>query len=57
MACFSVTGGKWIVSGSEDGKVWLWDLQTREVVQVLEGHGDTVVAVAVRFLLHRDGFV
>lgn len=27
------------MSGSEDGKVWLWDLQTREVVQVLEGHG------------------
>lgn len=38
VACFSVTGGKWIVSGSEDNKVYLWDLQTREVVQVLEGH-------------------
>src|SRR4051812_709392 len=34
----SVTGGKWIVSGSEDGKIYIWDLQTREVVQVLEGH-------------------
>lgn len=34
----SFTGGKWIVSGSEDGKVVLWDLQTREIVQVLEGH-------------------
>lgn len=45
------------MSGSEDGKVWLWDLQTREVVQVLEGHRDTVVAVAVSFLLQRDGFV
>ena len=39
------------MSGSEDGKVWLWDLQTREVVQVLEGHQDIVVAVAVDFLL------
>ena len=37
-ACFSVTGGKWIVSGSEDKKVYLWDLQSREIVQVLEGH-------------------
>ena len=35
---FSVTGGKWIVSGSEDKKVYLWDLQSREIVQVLEGH-------------------
>lgn len=45
-ACFSVTGGKWIVSGSEDNKVYLWDLQSREIVQVLEGHQDVVVAVA-----------
>ena len=37
-ACFSVTGGKWIVSGSEDNKVYLWDLQSREVVQVLDAH-------------------
>jgi COMPASS component SWD3 len=27
------------VSGSEDGKVYIWDLQSREVVQVLGGHG------------------
>lgn len=26
------------MSGSEDGKVFLWDLQSREVVQVLEAH-------------------
>lgn len=42
-----MTGDKWIVSGSEDNKVYLWDLQSREVVQVLEGHNDIVVAVAV----------
>ena len=46
-SCFSVTGGKWIVSGSEDNKVYLWDLQSREIVQVLEGHSDIVVACAV----------
>jgi WD40 repeat protein len=27
-----------VVSGSEDNKVYIWDLQTREIVQVLEGH-------------------
>lgn len=38
--CFAAfsTGAKWIVSGSEDGKVYLWDLQTREIVQTLAGH-------------------
>ena len=35
------------MSGSEDNKVYLWDLQSREVVQILEGHTDVVVAVAV----------
>jgi WD40 repeat protein len=40
----SVTGGKWIISGSEDGKVYIWDLQTREIVQVLEGHQGTSVS-------------
>jgi COMPASS component SWD3 len=27
-----------VVSGSEDHKIYLWDVQSREVVQVLEGH-------------------
>jgi COMPASS component SWD3 len=26
------------VSGSEDAKIYVWDLQSREVLQVLEGH-------------------
>ncbi len=34
----SVTSGKWIVSGSEDNKVYIWNLQTKKVVQTLEGH-------------------
>jgi hypothetical protein len=29
---------QYVVSGSEDNKVYLWDLQSREVAQVLEGH-------------------
>ena len=35
------------MAGSEDHKTYIWDLQTREIVQVLEGHQDVVVAVAV----------
>lgn len=45
-ATFSVTNGKYIVSGSEDNCVYLWDLQTRKIVQKLEGHTDTVIAVS-----------
>lgn len=44
-ATFSITNGKYIVSGSEDNRLYLWDLQTRKVVQKLEGHTDTVIAV------------
>jgi COMPASS component SWD3 len=29
---------KWIVSGSEDNMVYIWNLQTKEVVQRLVGH-------------------
>lgn len=45
-ASFSITNGKYIVSGSEDNCVYLWELQTRKVVQKLEGHTDTVIAVS-----------
>lgn len=34
-----------VVSGSEDGKVYLYDLQSRLVRQTLEGHSDAVLAV------------
>src|SRR5258708_7092800 len=38
-ACFHTTKrGTWIVSGSEDHKVYLWELQSRSIVQILEGH-------------------
>lgn len=29
---------KAVISGSEDGKVYIWDLQSRKVLQVLDGH-------------------
>jgi COMPASS component SWD3 len=34
------------VSGSEDGCVYIWDVQTKEVVQKMEGHSDTVVGIS-----------
>jgi len=39
-------GGRYVVGGSEDAKVYIWDLQSREVLQTLEGHRDVVLAVA-----------
>ncbi|XP_072096583.1 WD repeat-containing protein 5 isoform X2 [Mobula birostris] len=45
-ANFSVTGGKWIVSGSEDNFVYIWNLQTKEIVQKLQGHTDVVISTA-----------
>ena len=38
-ANFSVTGGKLIVSGSDDNLVYIWNLQTKEVVQKLQVGG------------------
>ena len=46
-ANFSVTGGKWIVSGSEDNNVYIWNLQTKEIVQKLQGHTDVVLRECV----------
>jgi WD40 repeat protein len=35
---------QWIVSGSEDNTVYIWNLQTKEIVQKLQGHtGDYCV--------------
>ncbi len=49
-------GGSYVVSGSEDGKVYLWDVNGTETIcdghggnggaVALEGHGDAVLAVA-----------
>ncbi len=36
-----------IVTGSEDGKIHVYDLQTRKARQVLNGHNDACLAVAV----------
>ncbi|GJR32175.1 reverse transcriptase domain-containing protein [Tanacetum coccineum] len=43
----AVTNGKYIVSGSEDHCVYIWDLQGKNLLQKLEGHTDTVIFPAV----------
>jgi COMPASS component SWD3 len=37
----------WLISGSENGKVVIWDVKSRNVVAILEGHDRPVVALAV----------
>ena len=36
--CDFTHDGQYVVSGSEDSKVFLWHLQNRQIVQMLEGH-------------------
>ncbi|KAJ8547533.1 hypothetical protein K7X08_011119 [Anisodus acutangulus] len=43
---FSVTNGKYIVSGSEDRCVYIWNLQGKILLQKLEGHTDTVISTS-----------
>lgn len=35
---------QWIVSGSEDNLVYIWNLQTKEIVQKLQGHTGELAA-------------
>lgn len=45
-SAFSVTNGKRIVSGSEDNCVYMWELNSRKLLQKLEGHTEPVMSVA-----------
>ncbi len=36
-----------VISGSEDHSVYVWDVQSRQVLQILRGHCDVVMSVAV----------
>lgn len=44
--CVSNPSRESIISGSEDGQIFLYNLQSRQVQQVLKGHTDAVLAVA-----------
>ncbi|GFU80505.1 protein will die slowly [Trichonephila clavipes] len=39
------TGGRYVVSGSEDRNIYIWHLNSKKLVQTLEGHSDVVVCV------------
>ncbi|XP_074064779.1 WD repeat-containing protein 5-like [Macrotis lagotis] len=45
-ANFSETNPQLLVSGSEDNLIYIWDIDTEEIVQTLQGHTDTVIATA-----------
>ncbi|EDV36976.1 uncharacterized protein Dana_GF11669 [Drosophila ananassae] len=40
---FSITAGIWIISGSEDLSICIWNLQTKELVQKVDTQGDQVL--------------
>lgn len=42
---FSITAGKYVVSGSENGSIYLWDASKKTVAQQIKGHRDVVLAV------------
>jgi COMPASS component SWD3 len=45
-ASFSLNSGKWIISGSADNSICVWDITSSMLLQRLEGHEDVVVAVS-----------
>eukprot|EP01084_Bolivina_argentea_P082641 149614_1 len=44
---FAGDRGQWIVTGSEDNKVYIYDAQSMNVLQTLDDHDDAVVALSV----------
>lgn len=43
--CFFTVGGtKWILSGSEDNALYIWDLKTTNLIWTLEEHKDVVLS-------------
>lgn len=53
-ACFGTVDGRdgrretaYVACGDEDGKVFLWDVSSKEVLQVLFGHEDVVLGIDV----------
>lgn len=40
----SITHGQHVISGSEDGKIYIWDIHSKSVIQVLDDHKATVLS-------------
>ena len=54
---FSVTvSGKYIISGSLDNTIKIWDLSTSKLVTTLEGHNGYVMSVAVSGIINTAKF-
>lgn len=45
-SCFGAPKDKFILSGSEDGSVYVWQGESSEPIEVLAGHNETVNSVA-----------
>ena len=46
---FTLSNGKYIVSGSEDNCIYVWDLQTRDIVQKIAGHEGNILFYFILF--------
>ncbi|KAL7419568.1 hypothetical protein Q5752_005480 [Cryptotrichosporon argae] len=56
-SCFGGTKDRFVLSGSEDGHVYVWQAGASEPVEILSGHMDTVNAVAWNPVATRRLFV
>ena len=43
---------KWVVCGSEDSMIYMWDLNSKQVVDKLEGHKGELLEFS-SFVIHR----
>lgn len=41
------TSGEFVLMGSEDGSLWMWHLQSREVFMKLPCHAESIIAISI----------
>lgn len=44
MSCLSTVNGKWVLSGSEDNQLYMWELNSCQIVGKLSGHTKPVLS-------------